>query len=232
MGGGSIHTGHRSRLKKEFLARGLEGWPEHKVVELLLCYAIPQGDLNPLAHRLVERFGDLSGILDAPIEVLKDVPGMGEHSAVLMKLIPQLCGRYMGQVGGVRAEEAADHTVDYARLLLPYFTGSTRERCCMICLDSRHKVLGVDLVSEGSLDTVPLDARVILETALLRKAKGIVLAHNHVGAYATPSWADMEATRSLVPVLEGVRIQLIDHLIFNGEDYISMRDSGAIAGLF
>ena len=49
------HTGHRQRLKAEFLARGLEGWPDHKVLELLLCYAIPQGDVNGLAHELVER---------------------------------------------------------------------------------------------------------------------------------------------------------------------------------
>ena len=50
------HTGHRQRLKAEFLARGLEGWPDHKVLELLLCYAIPQGDVNGLAHELVERW--------------------------------------------------------------------------------------------------------------------------------------------------------------------------------
>ena len=80
-----LHRGHRARLKEEFLVRDLEGWSDHKVLELLLCYAIPQGDVNPLAHRLVERFGDLAGILDAPMKALQEVPGMGEHSALLMK---------------------------------------------------------------------------------------------------------------------------------------------------
>lgn len=227
----SLHAGHRARLKQEFLARGLEGWPEHKVLELLLCYAIPQGDVNPLAHRLVERFGDLAGILDAPIEVLKEVPGMGEHSALLMKLVPQLCGRYLSEVQGVRADEAADHTADYARLLLPYFTGAICERCCMISLDSRRKVVGVDLIGEGSVDQVLLDSRRVMEAALLRKAKGVVLAHNHVGAYANPSIADLEMTNELHQLLEKVRITLIDHLIFNGEEYISMRDSGFMSGM-
>ena len=58
------HTGHRERMKAEFLARGLEGWPDHRVLELLLFYTIPQGDVNDLAHELVERFGSLAGVLD------------------------------------------------------------------------------------------------------------------------------------------------------------------------
>lgn len=231
MGKESIHTGHRARLKQEFMTRGLDGWPEHKVLELLLCYAIPQGDVNPLAHRLVERFGDLAGILDAPMEALKEVPGMGEHSAVLMKLIPQVCGRYLSEVQGVRPDETADRVTDYARLLLPCFMGATHEKCCMISLDSRRKVVGVDVISEGSLDSVNLDARIVMETALLRNARGVVLAHNHVGAYATPSLADIETTRDLVTLLERVRIQLIDHLVFNGEEYTSMRDSGYMVGM-
>ena len=226
-----LYAGHRARLKQEFLARGLDGWPEHKVLELLLCYAIPQGDVNPLAHRLVDRFGDLAGILDAPMEALREIPGMGEHSALMMKLIPQVCGRYLSEVQGVRADEAADHTADYARVFLPYFTGATCERCCMISLDSRQKVVGVDLIGEGSVDQVHLDSRRVLEAALLRKATGIVLAHNHVGAYANPSVADLEMTDELRKLLEKVRITLIDHLIFNGEEYISMRDSGYMRGM-
>ena len=61
----SIHTGHRQRVKDEFSARGLAGWPDHRVLELLLYYAIPQGDVNDLAHELIDRFGSLSGVLDA-----------------------------------------------------------------------------------------------------------------------------------------------------------------------
>ena len=68
------HSGDRSRVKKEFLSRGLEGWSGHRVLELLLFYAIPQGDVNALAHALMEHFGSLSGVLDATVEDLKSVP--------------------------------------------------------------------------------------------------------------------------------------------------------------
>ena len=91
----SIHTGHRQRVKDEFSARGLAGWPDHRVLELLLYYAIPQGDVNGLAHELVERFGSLAGVLDAAEEELCRVPGVGQHTAVLLKLIPAAGARYL-----------------------------------------------------------------------------------------------------------------------------------------
>ena len=84
------HAGHRSRVKSEFLTRGMEGWPPHRALEMLLFYAIPQGDVNGLAHDLIERFGSLSGVFDATIEDLKTVPGVGEHSAILLKMMPQI----------------------------------------------------------------------------------------------------------------------------------------------
>ena len=225
MGHTNPHAGHRARLKEEFLARGLEGWSDHKVLELLLCYAIPQGDVNPLAHRLIEAFGDLAGVLDAEPEALRAVPGVGEHTAALLKLLPQVSGRYLAQSTGSRAEETAVRLADYARWFFPYFTGAVRERFYLLSLDSRRKVLGVDLVGEGELAQVGVSSRRVLEAALKHNARCVVLAHNHVGAYAKPSADDVFATRALNGILEQVHIELLDHLIFNGEEYVSMRES-------
>lgn len=225
MGHTNPHAGHRARLKEEFLARGLEGWSDHKVLELLLCYAIPQGDVNPLAHRLIEAFGDLAGVLDAEPEALRAVPGVGEHTAALLKLLPQVAGRYLAQSTGSRAEETAVRLADYARWFFPYFTGAVRERFYLLSLDSRRKVLGVDLVGEGELAQVGVSSRRVLEAALKHNARCVVLAHNHVGAYANPSADDVFATRALNGILEQVHIELLDHLIFNGEEYVSMRES-------
>ena len=90
----AIHTGHRGRVKQEFLTRGIEGWPDHKVLELLLFYAIPQGDVNPLAHRLVDHFGSLSGVFHATYEQLLEVKGIGPNAAVLLQLIPAASARF------------------------------------------------------------------------------------------------------------------------------------------
>ncbi len=228
MGHTNLHTGHRARLKEEFRARGLEGWPDHKVLELLLCYAIPQGDVNPLAHRLIEAFGDLSGVLDASPEALKKIPGMGDHSAGLVKLVPQVCGRYLSQTTGVQDSETAERVADYVRTFFPYFTGATREKFLLLSLDSRRKILGVDVVGEGELAQVQVSPRRVMEAALAHNARGVVLAHNHVGAYATPSAEDTIATQNLWYVLSMVNVDLVDHLIFCGDEFISMEESGKI----
>ena len=119
------HAGHRNRVKQEFLSRGLEGWPGHRVLELLLFYAIPQGDVNALAHALMERFGSLSGVLDATVEDLKAVPGVGEHTAVLIKLMPAMGQAYVADRSGkgtlvLNRQDAAD-------ILRPYFFGARNE---------------------------------------------------------------------------------------------------------
>lgn len=59
------HSGHRARLKQRFLQSGLLGWSDHEILELLLCYAIPRGDVNGLSHALIDSFGSLAGVLDA-----------------------------------------------------------------------------------------------------------------------------------------------------------------------
>ena len=74
------HSGHRGRLKQEFLLRP-DSFPDHKLLELLLFYANPRSDTNPLAHDLMDHFGTLAGVLDATPDALKAVPGIGEHAA-------------------------------------------------------------------------------------------------------------------------------------------------------
>ena len=73
-----LHDGHRKRLKAQFLSHG-EDFHDHQLLELLLCYAIPQGDVNELSHALLERFGSLAGVMDALPESLRQVPGVVEH---------------------------------------------------------------------------------------------------------------------------------------------------------
>ena len=123
------HTGHRERMKAEFLARGLEGWPDHRVLELLLFYTIPQGDVNDLAHelveRLVERFGSLAGVLDASVEELKKVKGVGDHTAVFLRMLPAVLGRYQG--ARTRLSAIINSPEEAYAWLEPYFFGARNE---------------------------------------------------------------------------------------------------------
>lgn len=219
----AIHTGHRQRVKAEFLIRGLEGWPDHRVLELLLFYAVPQGDVNELSHALVDRFGSLAGVLDASPDELKKVPGVGEHTAVLMKLIPALGGRYLEERSG--PGQIINGLGEVAGALSPYFYGARNEMVYILCLDSKRKLLGVRKVSEGSIYASDINIRRIAEEAMGLRAAGLYLAHNHISNLAFPSAEDWQTTDTIRASLAAVGLDLIDHLIFVDGDAVSLKQS-------
>lgn len=224
MAANNLHKGHRARLKEEFIARGLAGMPDHRALELLLFFAIPQGDVNPLAHRLIDTFGSLSGVFNATPEQLLAVKGVGEHAACLIKLIPALGGRYQAdrsQLGNI-----LDTTERLGEYLAPEFFGQRNEVTVILCLDAKSKVLLCQQLDEGSADATPLSLRKVMEAALACNASQVVLAHNHISNIATPSQEDILATKTVFDALQQVDIFLRDHLIFAYDDFVSLRDSG------
>ena len=219
----AIHTGHRGRVKEEFLTRGIEGWPDHRVLELILFYAIPQGDVNPLAHELVDRFGSLSGALDALPEELMKVKGMGEHSAAMLKLFPAVMGRYLE---GRTEPGQIVHTVEEAgHVLAPYLYGSRNEMVYVLCLDAKEKLLGVRKISEGNNSSSDVTIRRVAEECLALRASFCYLAHNHVSGIALPSPEDMNTTNVVRIALEPLGVRLVDHLVFVDGDLVSIRES-------
>ena len=218
------HTGHRERMKAEFLACGLEGWPDHRVLELLLFYTIPQGDVNDLAHELVERFGSLAGVLDASVEELKKVKGVGDHTAVFLRMLPAVLGRYQG--ARTRLSAIINSPEEAYAWLEPYFFGARNEMIYLLALDGKNKPLGVRKVAEGSICAANINLRRIMEEAAALRAPQIYLAHNHISNLAFPSPVDISTTQTMRTALAGVGIELLDHLVFVDGDMVSMRDSG------
>lgn len=224
----SLHSGHRKRLKEQFLTHG-EDFHDHQLLELLLCYAIPQGDVNELAHALLDRFGSLSGVFDALPASLTGVSGIGEHSAVLLKLIPKLAGRYAvirSSLGDILASSQAARNY-----LLPYFQlGARNEMVYLVCMDAKYKVLGCHKLGEGTVNAADITPRKVMELAMAHNASTLILAHNHVSGLALPSNADLMTTQKLVQVLSEVGVELADHLIFTEDDMVSLKDSGLMYG--
>lgn len=218
-----IHDGHRQRLKTEFLARP-DSFPDHKAMELLLFYANPRNDTNPISHTLIERFGSLAGVLDAPVEELKKVEGVGEHAAVLLKCVKELSGRYLA--GRTELDGIVDSTRTACGMLRPYFFGARNEQVCVLCLDGKRKLLGVRRVAEGNVNAVEVTTRLIVEAALSLNATNLILAHNHVSGLAFPSPEDKATTFHLREILARVGVELLDHIILTDDDAVSLRDSG------
>lgn len=220
----SIHDGHRQRLKDRFRQEGLDKFDEIQVLELLLFYAIPQRDTNPLAHRLLEHFGSLAQVLEAPAEELEKVSGVGTNVATLLSLTTALARYYMVSRGNQTVVlTSTEMCGDY---LLPYFVGRRNETVFLLCLDAKCKVLGCKEVGEGSVNSASVPVRRIVEMALSMNATSVVLAHNHPSGLAIPSGEDVQTTRRLAAALDTVDITLADHIVVADDDYVSMAQSG------
>lgn len=220
------HKGHRARLRKRFIEEGPDGFEQHEILELLLYYAIPQKDTNEIAHRLLDEFGGLSSLIDAPFDELAAAKNLSENSAVLLKLIPAISRRYA-------SERAALDNIVYSataagNYLLPYFHGATTETARMLCLDAKGKVLGVDKLSDGDVNTAQISMRRMVAGALKFNASAVVLAHNHTSGIAVPSQADIASTERISAALAAVDVALVDHLVVAEDDFVSMAESGRL----
>ena len=220
----SIHDGHRQRLKDRFRQEGLDKFDEIQVLELLLFYVIPQRDTNPLAHRLLEHFGSLAQVLEAPAEDLEKVSGVGSNVATLLTLTTALARYYMVSRGNQTvALTTTEMCGDY---LLPYFVGRRNETVFLLCLDAKCKVLGCKEVGEGSVNSASVPIRRIVEMALGMNATTVVLAHNHPSGIALPSSEDVQTTHRVAAALDTVDIILADHIIVADDDFVSLVQSG------
>lgn len=219
-----IHDGHRKRLKEQFLKTGLDDFEPHKALELLLFYAVPQKDTNELAHRLINHFGSFSEVLDADFKDLCEVPGIGEHAATLLKLMPDLFRKYQDDydVKGIEITNL-EQIGDFLR---PKFIGRTKEMVFLVCLNDIGKIVFADFIVTGTINATPIYTREILEVAIRCKATIAILAHNHPRSLAVPSHADVVSTKAVHDALLAAKIKLVDHFIFSGDEYTSMQTSG------
>lgn len=216
--------GHRGRCRSLFLESGLKGWPQHHVLELLLGYSIHRKDTKDLAIDLLDKFGSLKGVLDAPLEELGRVNGVGIVTASLLKLIPALVALYVEE--DVDVGLPVDTSKQASQLLQHMFVGATCESTVILCLDGNHRFLGIRKISEGSSLSTSFEVRRVSEEVLRLGGVYIYIAHNHVNTSATPSPQDWDATSYLTSALYHVGIFVKDHLVFGSAgDTISMRES-------
>ena len=220
----AIHDGHRQRMKDRFRKEGLDHFDELHVLELLLFYAVPRRDTNPIAHALLDRFDSLPQVLEAAPEELQKVDGVSENTAVFLSLIASVTRYYLVSRGSnIQSLDTLDKCGAY---ILPRFCGLHNEVVYLLCLDAKCKVLSCKKLGEGSVNSAAVPIRKIVETALQCNATTVILAHNHPAGIAVPSADDLYATRKVAEALRAVEIRLQDHLVVAEDDYVSMTQSG------
>ena len=220
-----MHTGHRQRLKNRFLAEGLSSFEDHEVLELLLFYAIPQGDTNPLAHKLLSHFSTLSSIFEASVEELCEVDGIGMHTATLIKLVPQISQFYASL--SVRDTQTLSRVEDAGQYVCGMIGSKKTEVFSVICLDAQNKVLAFEILEHGTVSQSNVHPRKVVECALRHRASSVILAHNHPSGGAYVSENDRRITAKLCDLLEGIDVCVVDHIIAASQtQFVSMANSG------
>ena len=220
------HDGHRARMKNRFLEYGLDNFDDHNVLELILFYAVPRRDTNGIAHELINTYGSLNAVFEAPVDELRAINGLGDNAAVLLKLIPQVARRYMLSVPEDRS--ILDSTKAAGEFILPYFMYERDEVVYQLCLDAKLKVLCCKEISRGEVNSTDISIRRIVELALSKNATSVIIAHNHPSGIALPSRDDEITTRRIKQALESIGIKLADHIVVGGGDFVSMLDSGML----
>ena len=223
----NLHEKHRERLRKTFRDEGLSALTNIQALELLLTYAIPRRDTNPDAHRLLDRFHDFRGVLEADYHELLQVEGIGPESALLITLLTEMNRRYLRtkRTAGKKLE-SSDDACEYVKNLFRY---ERVEEVYMLCLDNDNRVLSEHRLGAGAVNHVGLPVREMVEIALREKAARVILTHNHITDFAVPSSADVESTKKVYHGLRLIGVELADHIIVADDDAVSMRDSGYFA---
>ena len=222
----NVHSGHRARLREHFRKGSLDDFLDHEVLEFLLTFVIPRKNVNSIAHGLLRRFGSFAAVLDAPYQELSKVDGVGETSALFLSLIRQVLRRYRLTLNPTL--ETIDSIEKICEYLIAYFSHERNEVAVLLSLDALRRVITLTKLSSGATNSVVITRRQIVEAAILSNATSVILAHNHTSGIAFPSAEDELTTKLVKEALEVVNVELLDHIIVAGDDYVSMADSNLI----
>lgn len=220
----NIHADHRERMKQRFIAEGLEHFDYHNILELLLFFAIPRKDTNPIAHELIQKFGSFSAVFSADVQQLQSIKGMTRGAAILIKMIPEVYRKYAeDSLNRINILNTSELVGDF---LLTKFIGRPLETVGLICLNNSCKMLKFEWISEGSFSSAPVNIRKIAETAFSCNAVSVILAHNHPNGGLKPSHKDIRTTETIKAVLKKLDIDLLDHFIVAEGRWSSMMEEG------
>lgn len=219
------YLGHRERLRIK-LEKTPELLTDYEVLELLLGYVILRRDTKPIAKELLARFGSLRGVLEARPEQYLDIPGLGKGVSGFINVLREFVPRFVES--RVLHREVLCDPQAVAAMARERLQGAAHEEVWAAYVDNGQRLVAWERVARGSYGTSPVNLRDIVERALLLKATGFILVHNHPGGNPQPSGADIEFTRRLEAAAKAVLLRFVDHVIVTDTDCFSIMSDGLL----
>lgn len=217
---------HRDRLRARFADTGGDALADYELLELALFNSIPRRDVKPLAKALIARFGDLGRVCAATTDQLREVSGVGEKTAVDLKLLHAIAVRIAReQVTGRPVISSWSALLDYCRTALQH---ASTEEFRVLFLDKKNRLIADEFAARGTVDHAPVYPREIVKRALALDASALILVHNHPSGDPTPSSADIEMTKRLKEAAKPFDIVIHDHLVVGRDKTASFKGLGLL----
>ncbi len=218
--------GHRERLRERFARAGAGGLQDYELMELLLFRAKARGDVKPVAKALIKSFGGFAETLAAPIERLTEVDGVGEATALELKIV-HAAGVKLAQERVLRRPiiSSWDDLLSYCRAAM---ADEKIEQFRILFLDKKNILIADEVQQRGTVDHTPVYPREVVKRALELSASAIILVHNHPSGDPTPSRADIDMTNQIVKAAQALNIRVHDHLIIGAKSEASFKGLGLL----
>lgn len=218
-------------MKQKFLQNGFDhDAPPHEVLEMLLFFCVQRKDTNQLAHQLINKYGTLCAVLDAPVNELIQFEGITENNVVLLKMIMPVA-RFYNYEKRNQSISFNNHD-EIGDFLMGQFEGFVDEHFCVLALGSNGDMLRFKCIADGDPASVGVSTRDLIKMAIDTGCSSMVIAHNHPSGVALPSAPDVELTKMIAAALSHVNVRLIDHIIVTDGDYVSMAQSERYHDIF
>ncbi len=218
--------GHRKRLREKFIKSGIGGFHDYEIVELLLTLGSPRRDCKKQAKEVLKKFKSLRGVLEAPLEELQQINGIGSHNAFGIKLVQEVARRFLkDKIIDKPVYKSAQEIFDY---LYHSMRDLKKELFRVLYLNSQNQIIEIGDLFEGTITGSAVSPREVMESALKHDAASLVFVHNHPSGNPEPSQNDKQVTRDLVYAAAIMQIKVVDHVIIGDNRYFSFAGEGLI----
>lgn len=218
------------RPRERLVTRGPDALTQAELIAILLRTGLPGVNVVQVGQNLIQSFGSLNALAQASVDDLKKFPGIGRDKAATLVAAFALARRLEQE----RREESP--VLDNPATVVSHLRESNRlksvESFQVVLLNTRKRLVRVEEISEGTLDTILVHPREVFRTAIAANAAGLILVHNHPSGDPSPSEADIKVTRDLIRAGQLLKIEVVDHVIIGRasaertKDYASLRELG------
>lgn len=222
------------RPRERLIEQGAEALKDSELIAILLRTGLKGLSAIQIAEQLLRKFDTLDRLSRAAIEDLRMVKGVGRDKAIALKSAFTLARRMALEVR--RESPTLDGPELIAKLLREENRAYEVEHFQVILLNTRRRLIRVEKISQGTLDTILVHPREVFKSAIAANAAAVVLVHNHPSGDPTPSEADIKVTRDLIRAGQLLKIEVLDHVIIGRatkerpKDFVSLRELGYFAG--